>query len=783
MKEYLSAGVLWIKVAALCVLSSCSDGGDTGIADAGLIPLPQTVEKQAGSFLVTANTPVWAEQSDAAARAAANRFSELMSATSAFAFRPVQSEPPEHAIRFITDASVQGAEGYVLTVNSGGVDVRAAEPAGLFYGAVTVWQMLTPKGPDLTQVRLQSQTISDAPEYAWRGIMLDSARHFQSTHFIRKFIDWMAVHKLNVLHWHMIDDQAWRLEIRKYPKLTSLGAYRVQPGAGGTMDLDPATGKPRLYGGFYSQEDVREIVRYAAERHIRVVPEIEMPGHASALLAAYPQYGVTGEDFEIKADWGVYKNLYNVEEETFAFIEDVLTEAMALFPDEYIHIGADEAVKFQWQESPRVQERMRELGLDTEEELQSYFVQRVEKFLNANGRKLIGWDEILEGGLSPNATVMSWRGEVGGIEAAKQGHDVIMTPGPVLYFDFLQSDLPDEPSGRWVPRIQPLEKVYAYDPVPDELTLAESRHVLGVQANIWTEHMRTEDHVVHAAFPRMAALAETAWSAPEAKNFERFLDRLTDQMHRYEKLGVTYADSAFQVQFKTVNTDDGISVELSSQTGFGDIRYTLDGTDPTANSPRYDGPLTVALPLEVRANSFYEGLPLADASILALDATNHALRHDTDLKTCESGLVIKLEDDDPAQGPRTSFVVDIMNPCWVYKDANLSGVTGFEANIGQLPFNFRLGNYSKQVALPTPETETGELQVRLDSCEGELLASMPVPSSNPTLGIHKISGPIRAIDGVHDLCLRFAGNNMDPYWAIDRVNLLSAATDSFIRRK
>jgi hexosaminidase len=370
---------------------------------------------------------------------------------------------------------------------------------------------------------------------------------------------------------------------------------------------------------------------------------------------------------------------------------------------------------------------------------------------------------------------MSWRGEVGGVEAARHGHDVVMSPGPVLYFDFAQSDLADEPPSRWVPRTQPLAKVYAYDPVPAELTVDEAKHILGVQGNIWTEQMRQEKTVVHAAFPRVAALSELAWSAPEKKDFDSFLKRLTHQLPRYEGLGVAYADSAFQVDVKAEKdpATGGVLVSMASQTGLGEIRYTLDGTDPTVNSPAYTEALKLRLPVTVKAKSFLEGVPLAATTKATYDAATLARREDTDLETCTSGLVIKLEDDDPAKGDRTNFVVDILNPCWIYKGADLTDVVSIEAKIGQLPFNFRLGNYSKKVELPSPVSEHGELRVRLDTCDGEIIAELPVPTSEPRLGLHKVSGSMRPVDGTHDLCLQFTGNKMDPYWAIDWIDLVT----------
>ncbi|MEO0920121.1 MAG: beta-N-acetylhexosaminidase, partial [Pseudomonadota bacterium] len=584
-----------LAVASLSV-SACSgepssqDGADVEVSrdlspavatleGLSIIPAPASISPGHGQFVVTNTVRVEVAGDDAEALSVAEYFVSLTARTTRFDFEVVTlgaGERSQGGIVFARDNRASGAsvqDAYTLIVDDNGVRLSADEGAGLLNAATTLWQMLTSVESDGGAVTLPAVTIEDAPRYAWRGLMLDSARHYQSTDYIKQFIDWMAVHKFNVFHWHLIDDQGWRLEIKKYPRLTSVGAYRVQQGEAAQADIDPATGEPRIYGGFYSQDEVRDIVAYAAERHITVIPEIEMPGHAQALLVAYPEYSVTGEEIELRTDWGIFPHLYNVEEETFDFIEDVLTEVMDLFPSTYIHIGGDEAVKDQWEASARVQERMSEFGVEDEEELQSYFVRRVETFLNQNGRKLVGWDEILEGGLSPNATVMSWRGEAGGIEAAKQGHDVVMTPGPLLYFDFEQSSLRDEPPGRPEPNVQTLEDIYIYNPKPDELTAEEASHILGIQANIWTEHMRLQERVTHMSFPRAAAVSEIAWTDGTTKDFNAFLERLTVQLRRYETLGIAYADSAFQVDMKAKRAaiDDMVSIELDNQTGFGNI--------------------------------------------------------------------------------------------------------------------------------------------------------------------------------------------------------------------
>ncbi|MET0272288.1 MAG: family 20 glycosylhydrolase [Phenylobacterium sp.] len=434
-----------------------------------------------------------------------------------------------------------GAEAYALDIGPTQAVITAPTDAGLFRGSMSLWQLLTASGP---VARLPQATVEDAPRFAWRGLMLDSARHYQSPAFIRALIDAMAAHKLNVLHWHLTDDQAWRLEIKKYPKLTEVGGWRVPAGQGPAADIDPATGRPRLYGGVYSQDEVRALVAYAAERQVTIVPEIEMPGHASAAVAAYPQLAASPTpQGSVPADWGIYPTLFNTEDATFAFLEDVLDEVMGLFPSTYIHVGGDEAVKDQWKASPGIQAQMRALGIADEHALQSWFIQRIGRHLSAHGRRLIGWDEILEGGLAPDATVMSWRGIAGAVAAAKAGHDAVLAPAPTLYFDNRQSDRLDEPPGRGY--VLDLRQVYAFDPAPAALSDAERAHILGLQANLWTEHVRTEDRAAHMLFPRALAVAEIGWSPPQRRDWEDFVRRARGDVARLRALGFPAAESAF----------------------------------------------------------------------------------------------------------------------------------------------------------------------------------------------------------------------------------------------
>jgi hexosaminidase len=435
-------------------------------------------------------------------------------------------------------------EAYNLTVSPKGIMLEATSASGLFYGIQTLLQLMPPLKQKLSEVVLPSVEIKDTPRFSWRGLHLDAGRHFMPREFIMKYLDYMAIHKFNTFHWHLTEDQGWRIEIKKYPGLTETGSIRKETLVG-HYGSDTYDGTP--VGGFYTQEDVKEIVAYAADRFITVVPEIEMPGHSLGALAAYPELGCTGGPYEVARTWGVFEDVYCAgKEETYTFLQDVLTELLPLFPGEYFHIGGDECPKTRWEKCPLCKLKMKEQGLKTEHELQSYFVQRMEKFLNENGKKLIGWDEILEGGLAPNAAVMSWRGEQGGIAAAKERHYVVMTPGEFCYLDHYQADPKSEPLA--IGGYLPLKKVYSYEPVPAALTEDESKYVLGAQGNVWTEYMKTPDQVEYMVYPRAAALAEVIWSPKGPRDFENFKSRLVRLTKLYDILGINYCKAEFKQQ-------------------------------------------------------------------------------------------------------------------------------------------------------------------------------------------------------------------------------------------
>lgn len=427
-----------------------------------------------------------------------------------------------------------GTEGYRLRTSGDVVVIESGGPAGSFYALQTLTQLLTSDGSG--GVELPVISIEDEPRFAYRGLHLDVGRHFFEIEFVKRYIDLLSRYKMNRFHWHLTEDQGWRVEIEAYPRLTSVASCRSETIV--EKNFDPFVGDGQRYCGFYTREEIREVVEYAAERFVTVIPEIEMPGHSLAALAAYPALSCGGESYEVGTRWGVYEDIYCPSEETFAFLEDVLSEVVELFPGEYIHIGGDEAPKRVWEESPIAQAVIEREGLADEHALQSYFIRRIESILAERGRRLIGWDEILEGGLAPDATVMSWRGTDGGIAAARQGHDVIMSPTSHVYFDYYQGDPETEPLA--IGGFTPLEHVYSFEPVPDVLTDDQARHVLGAQANLWTEYITTPEHAEYMAYPRAIALAEILWSPRERTSWDSFRRRLPASLEHLDRLGVNY---------------------------------------------------------------------------------------------------------------------------------------------------------------------------------------------------------------------------------------------------
>ncbi len=431
-------------------------------------------------------------------------------------------------------------EEYLLEITPDSIFIAGSSPAGLFYGIQSLRQLFL-QSPEKRLI-IPCMRIQDYPRFSWRGMHLDVSRHFMPVEFIKEYIDYLAFLKMNVFHWHLVDDQGWRIEIKQYPKLTEIGAYRSETLAGHYSD-EPRQFDGVTYGGYYTQEDIRDIVAYAEERFITIVPEIEIPGHSQAAIASYPELGCTNDSVSVRTFWGISPYIYNVEENTFQFLQNVLDEIVELFPSHYIHIGGDEALKDQWKASESVQSKMRKMGIADESELQGYFIGRIEKHLQKKGRSIIGWDEILEGGVASTAAVMSWRGTEGGIEAAKKGHFVVMTPTDHCYFDYYQSENSNEPLA--IGGYLPLDSVYSYEPIPEELSTEEQQFILGVQGNVWTEYMKTPEKVQYMVFPRIFAMSEIQWTPPEQKEYIDFIDRIRLLEVYLVDNNINYAKHAF----------------------------------------------------------------------------------------------------------------------------------------------------------------------------------------------------------------------------------------------
>lgn len=521
--------------------------------DYPIIPQPNALTITDGAFILSDKSTILYHPR---LESEANYLSDLLTGIHIDTYPATkQGEPSVNTIQLSIDEAVEHKEAYSLSITEERIMIKAATPTGIFYGIQSLRQLL----PETNTKKLSIPTcrISDIPRYPYRGMHLDVSRHFFPIDSIKEYIDMLALHKLNKFHWHLTDDQGWRIEIKKYPRLTEVGGYRAGTAIGRAGSRNaPYTYDSVRYGGYYTQQEIRELVDYAKKRHITVIPEIELPGHSRAALAAYPEYGNTSGPFSVARRWGIFEQVYAPTEETFSFLEDILVEVMDLFPGKYIHIGGDEVLKKEWEESSYAQQLIKDQHLQDEEGLQSYFIQRIEKFLNEHGRSIIGWDEILEGGLAPNATVMSWRGEAGGIAAARQGHPVIMTPGAYCYFDYYQVDPtlhPAEPVNG-SDRFTSIEKVYYYNPTPDTLNTQEANYILGAQANVWTEYMPTWKRVQFQVLPRMAALAEVVWTQPAKKDWSDFHSRLQALIARYDQLGYHYADYI-------VNQTDSLAVK------------------------------------------------------------------------------------------------------------------------------------------------------------------------------------------------------------------------------
>lgn len=486
---------------------------------------------------------------------------------------------------------------YELNINKKGIEIYGSEK-GIFYAIQTLRQLIFQSNG-----KLQCQTIIDSPAFDWRGMHLDVSRHFFDVAFIKKYIDMLALHKMNTFHWHLTDDQGWRIEIKKYPKLTEIGSKRKETIV--EKNFDPYKGDGKPYGGFYTQEQIKEIVAYAKERYITVVPEIEMPGHAVAALGAYPQFSCRQQPLETLTKWGVSDDVFCSKDSTFEFIFDILDEVLELFPSKYIHIGGDEAPKTRWKECKHCQANIKKHNLKDEHELQSYFIGRVDSFLNSKGRKTIGWDEILEGGLAENAAVMSWRGEKGCIEAASQKHNVVMSPGSHCYFDHYQGDKKTEPLA--IGGHTTLKKVYSYNPIPKDLDKKYHDYILGAQGNVWTEYMETPEHVMYMALPRLCALSEVLWSGANQNTYEDFASRLIPHFDMLDSLGYNYSESLFNIDAKSIVENGKLSIDLESDFPEYEIRFTINGVEPNTSSTLYKNPIVIDKSLTLKARLFKNG--------------------------------------------------------------------------------------------------------------------------------------------------------------------------------
>ncbi|MBS7256626.1 glycoside hydrolase family 20 protein [Flavobacterium branchiicola] len=599
----------------LTVLSSGYSQKQVIENDIQIIPKPNQMILYPGSFEFSKNTTFVAGtdfQKDIS-NALISKFGV------AAGWRPVVAAkaPNSNYIKFEVDPLLD-KEAYKLEVNKNSIVITANGNAGFIYGLETIRQLL-PAAIESKYVitsakwQIPNVTITDEPRFQYRGLMLDLSRHFFDKNYILSTIDRLAMHKMNVLHLHLVDDQGWRIEIKKYPKLTEVGAWRVdQENLSWNARLVTNPDEKGTYGGFLTQDELKEIVKYAASKNIEIIPEIEMPAHVSSAIAAYPELACFDQRIGVPSGglWPITDIYCAGKETTFEFLQNVLDEVMTVFPSKYIHIGGDEATKTNWEKCPNCQKRMKDEGLKNVHELQSYFVKRMEKYINSKGKKLIGWDEILEGGLAPEATVMSWRGTKGGTEAAAQGHDVIMTPESPCYFNFYQGPQNEEPLA--FDAYNPLNKVYEFDPVVSTMTAAEANHVLGGQANLWAEHLAGPKDSEYMIFPRLAALSEVLWSSKENRNWEDFSARLAKQFKRYDYLGINYAKSAYLVTASSTAdlTKKQINVTLKNEFPNPDIRYVLGDKMMDQHAERYTNPIQFKETTVLKASLFQDNKPV-----------------------------------------------------------------------------------------------------------------------------------------------------------------------------
>jgi hexosaminidase len=588
--------LLFVLLIANSKITNAQDSGP----NMGIIPAPVSLQKEPGTFTLSQQTVFVA---DSPSNKAVLFLADYLHSKKMLNIQPKANGGNDIANSIVlTSAGTDGlpVEGYRLTITPQKI-IIAGKGAGLFYGIQTLIQLIPAEG--MASINLPCVQIEDYPRFGYRGMMLDVCRHFFSVEFVKKYIDLMAMYKFNTFHWHLTDDQGWRIEIKKYPRLTTIGSQRAQTVIGNYHDRTPQQFDNTPYGGFYTQDQIRDVVKYAADRYITIIPEIEMPGHSEAALAAYPELSCDpSRTYKVSETWGVFYDVYCPSDKTFDFLQDVLTEVMDLFPSKYIHIGGDEVPKNVWRESALCQKMIKKLGYkddkgsSKEDKLQSYFIQRMEKFVNSKGRQIIGWDEILEGGLSPGATVMSWRGEAGGIAAAQQNHNVIMTPGSGgLYLDAAQGKLSDEPVG--IGGYAPLQKTYSYNPTPAALTPDQQKYVLGVQGNLWTEYIATDAKVEYMILPRLLAVSEVGWTSLANKNFNDFANsRLPYHLAAFDKAGLDFrVPQAIGVK-DTIEFGSQLNAQLKPSVAGASVYYTIDSYTPRETDLIYSTPLSYDVP-------------------------------------------------------------------------------------------------------------------------------------------------------------------------------------------
>ncbi len=621
----MKKGFFLLLLSLLIITPGCQQKKEVA-NEYNIVPLPNQMVPQEGRFQLSKTVKVIAAECTPEVIAVADSFISQIALTSGIKMQLLTQNDNAYspAIIFHPESSIPD-EGYKLVVTPENITISASQPNGFFYGVQTLYQLLPPVvyGDKLNKRAnwsIPAVEIEDAPRFSYRGMMLDVCRNFSSVEYVKKFIDMLAMHKMNIFHWHLTDDQGWRIEIKKYPELTKTGANRKE-----TLIDYYYTNYPQIFdgkptGGYYTQEQIKEIIDYAASKYITVIPEIEMPGHALAAIASYPYLSCNPDSvYDVPGTWGIFEEVYCPKEETFAFLEGVIDEVAELFPSPYIHVGGDECYKTAWKSCEECQALIKKLGLkdDTtpnpvdgklhtkEEKLQSYVITRMEKYINSKGKNIIGWDEILEGGLAPNATVMSWQGVEGGMNAAKQGHNAIMTPSPYMYLDYYQEDPETAPItiGGYVT----LKMTYNYNPVADDADELVKKHIIGVQGNAWNEYMQTEERRDYQIFPKMTAIAETAWTEDANKDWNDYCSRLEEEFERLDILGVQACRNYFDVNVNTKVLNDTLMVILDCFNPNAEVRYTIDGSTPTPKSTLYTGPFALKNNINLKVAAFKDG--------------------------------------------------------------------------------------------------------------------------------------------------------------------------------